>query len=108
MEFPYIERLYQQFRDEGLTVLAVESKGDRTGARALVEENHYSFPVLFDTEGIHKEKYGVYSFPTSFLLDPEGNIVFRHVGFYPGMEAVLENEVRQLLHLPTGREEPSA
>ena len=82
----------------------MESKGDRTGAKTLIEENGYSFTVLFDTEGVHRENYGVFAFPTSFILDREGNIVFRHIGFYPGMEVVMENEIRELLNLSRGQE----
>jgi peroxiredoxin len=99
MEFPYIEELYRRYREKGLVVLAVESRGDHTGARELMEDKHYSFPVLFDTKGVHNNEYKVYSFPTSLLLDTDGNIVFRHVGFYPGMEQVLDDEIRELLHL---------
>jgi len=101
MEFPYLERLYQEYRDQRFSILAVESKGDRTGAKDMIEENRYSFTVLFDTEGIHRDAYRVYGFPTTFILNPEGEIVFQHIGFYPGMEVVLENEIRELLDLPS-------
>jgi peroxiredoxin len=107
VEFPHIERIYREYRDEPFAVVAVESKGDRTGARALIEEEGYTFPVLFDTRGVHRDDYGVYAFPTSLLIDPDGNIVYRHVGFYPGMEVILENEIRELLGMPP-RTEPAA
>jgi peroxiredoxin len=87
-----------------LSVIAVESKEDRTGAKTLIEEAGYSFTVLFDTEGVHKKDYGVFAFPTTFILDKEGNIIFKHVGFYPGMEVVMENEILELLNRPDIRE----
>ena len=93
--------------DQPFTVLAVESKEDRTGAKSLIEENHYSFTVLFDTKGIHRRDYHVYGFPTTFILDKEGNIVYQHIGFYPGMEVIVENEIRSLLDLPP-IQEPAA
>jgi peroxiredoxin len=102
VEFPHIEEIFRDYKEQPFTVLAVESKGDRTGARTLIEENQYTFPVLFDTEKVHGKDYHVYGFPTTLILDQQGNIVFRHVGFYPGMEVVLENEVRELLQLPPG------
>jgi hypothetical protein len=107
VEFPHIERLLRDYGDHPFTVVAVESKGDRTGARKLIEENGYSFTVVFDTEGVHREDFRVFGFPTSFLIDPQGNIVYRHIGFYPGMESILESEVRDLLGLPS-RAEPAA
>jgi len=82
----------------------VESKEDYTGAKKLIEESGYSFTVLFDTEGVHKKDYGVFAFPTSFILDKEGNIVFKHIGFYPGMEVIMENEILELLNRQDKRE----
>jgi peroxiredoxin len=99
--------MVQKYSDYPFTVVAVESRGDRTGARKLMEENNYSFTVLFDTERIHSKDYHVIGFPTSFILDKEGNIVFRHVGFYPGMEVIMENEIRELLGLSADREHSS-
>ncbi len=88
-------------------VLAVESKEDRTGAKNLIEENNYSFKVLFDTEGVHSNDYQVYGFPTTYILDEGGNIVFKHIGFYPGLEVTMENEIRNLLGL-SPKLEPAA
>ncbi len=94
-----------EFAGQPFAVLAVECRGDRTGARRIVEENDYSFTVLFDTERIHSRDYRVIGFPVTFILDRDGNIVFRHVGYYPGMEVVVENEVRELLGLAAGKEQ---
>ena len=63
--------------------------------------------MLFDAEGVHRDDYQVYAFPTTFILDKSGNIVFKHIGFYPGMEITLESEIRSLLDLPP-KLEPSA
>jgi hypothetical protein len=104
VEFPYIEQIHQKYKDQPFSVLAVESKGDRTGARDMIEENHYSFTILFDTEAVHRDNYRVFAFPTTYILDTDGNIIFRHIGFYPGMEIIMENEIRELLRLSPGQE----
>jgi thiol-disulfide isomerase/thioredoxin len=107
VEFPHIERIHQEYADQPFVVLAVESKEDRTGAKELIEENNYSFKVLFDTERVHSNDYQVYGFPTTFILDKGGNIVFKHIGFFPGMEVTMENEIRSLLDL-SPKLEPTA
>ena len=107
MEFPHLQDLYSEYRDQSFSVVAVESRGDRTGARSLIEDNGYSFTVLFDTDGVHRKSYNVYGFPSTFILNREGDIVYQHVGFYPGMEIILEEEIRQLLGL-SARPDPSS
>jgi peroxiredoxin len=39
-----------------------------------------SFPILFDPESKVSEAYGVRGLPTSFIIDPQGRIVYRAVG----------------------------
>lgn len=48
---------------------------------AFIEDNGYTFPTLFDETGEVFGNYGISSFPTTFLIDKEGNIV----GYAPGM-----------------------
>ena len=37
--------------------------------------NQLPFPVLLDADGRTSEAYGIGAWPTSFLIDPEGNLV---------------------------------
>lgn len=49
-------------------------------AKAHVEDEGYSFPVYFDTEYSAAEAYVVYSLPTTYFIDKDGNLVTRAVG----------------------------
>ena len=42
---------------------------------AYIEEQGYSFPVFFDSDGEGGSTYGIRSIPTTFFIDKEGNIV---------------------------------
>ena len=39
-----------------------------------------SFPILFDRTSVVSEHYGVRGLPTSFIVDPEGRLVYRAIG----------------------------
>jgi tetratricopeptide (TPR) repeat protein len=96
-EFPHIEELYRKYKDEGLVVVAVESKGDMEGAKQLFEKEGYTFPYVHDTKSVHKNLYNVTGFPTTFLIGRMGMVRYKHIGFFKGMEEMLENEIRELL-----------
>ena len=39
-----------------------------------------TFPVLFDTDADSMELWKVRGLPTTFIIDPDGNLAFRAVG----------------------------
>lgn len=63
----------------------------------VIEKTEVTFPVLLDTKSVGKGLYKIRGTPTTFVIDRDGNVVFRHIGYYPGMETVLMNEAAKLL-----------
>ena len=47
---------------------------------AYIAENNYTFPVYFDTQFNAIQTYGVNSFPTTYVIDQEGNLYGRAIG----------------------------
>ena len=102
MELPRLEPLYQKYRDQGFGVIAIDSMRDTDRARKFIAEKGLSFPMLENGEGeaeFVRDQFGVYSHPTSFLIDGEGRVLFVHVGFQEGDEEHLEQEIRKVLAL---------
>ncbi len=61
-----------------------------------MQENKYTFHVLID-EGM-VEKYGVEGIPTKFVIDKEGEIQFKSIGFSgPTMVEELTQQIDLLL-----------
>lgn len=81
-EMPAIQKLYETYEQEGdeaLIVLGVAAPGwgsetDEEGIRTFLEENGYTYPVVMDPTGELFMAYGVYSFPTTFMIDRDGNV----------------------------------
>jgi hypothetical protein len=61
----------------------------------------YTFPVVVtqETDYWATNPYKVQGTPTNVLLDGAGNAVFRHSGFGPDGEKMMEAEIRELLGL---------
>lgn len=104
MEMPHIEAIYQDYggNQEELVVLGVanpkteESPYGNDGTvqevSQFLEDNGYTFPVVMDTTGDVLMNYGIRSFPTTFMIDREGNVF----GYVSGsltremMESIIE------------------
>lgn len=81
-EMPSLERLYRQFRERGLTVLAVDVGEDMDTVFAFTGQLDPAptFPLLLDTDSRAAQDWGVKGLPTSFVVDPEGRVIIRAVG----------------------------
>lgn len=76
---PGIELLHRQFKDKGLAVLAISSEEAGT-QRGFLEKNRYTLAALHDAGEHVAGRYGVAAYPTTVLIGPTGNILWRRVG----------------------------
>lgn len=47
---------------------------DADGIADFLEEGGYTYPVLWDTTGDVLMDYGISAFPTTFMIDSDGNL----------------------------------
>lgn len=81
-EMPDIQRLYEEYDregDEALIVLGVAgpnmgNEKSQEEIAAFLEENGYTYPVVMDPGGELFMEYGIYAFPTTFMIDRDGNV----------------------------------
>lgn len=81
-EMPDIQKLYEEYQaeeDPSVIILGIAApnygqEGSEEEIIAFLEKNGYTYPVVMDTTGEMFMQYGIYSFPTTFMIDAEGNI----------------------------------
>lgn len=97
-EMPAFERTYQDLREQGFIILAVNATSQDSTEQALEFTREYglNFPILFDLDGSVNRLYQVRSLPTSFFIDSHGVIQEVVIGG-PMSEALLRIRVQQLL-----------
>ncbi|MFO8035217.1 MAG: TlpA disulfide reductase family protein [Anaerolineales bacterium] len=97
-EMPAIQEVYQQHRDQGLVVLAVNTtyQDDEAEAKAFVKEYGLDFPVLFDRTGDVSRLYQLRGLPSTYFVDRDGVIQSVVVGG-PMDESLIRSKVEGLL-----------
>ena len=83
MEMPDFQEKYLELGEDITFLMVNMTDGDRETveiASAFIEEAGYTFPVLFDTAASAAMTYGVYSLPSTYFIDAEGNAVARATG----------------------------
>jgi cytochrome c biogenesis protein CcmG/thiol:disulfide interchange protein DsbE len=99
ISFPVMERLQQQYAEQGFTVLAINVDQRRQDADAFLRKRSVGFPVLFDSQGSTPAAFGIKGMPTSYLVDGDGKVIHVHEGFKRSDGARIEKAVRAALGL---------
>ena len=80
-EMPELESLWQQYRDQGLVIVAIAAdRGDVAVVREFSEKNGLTFPVLHDADGLVRNRYEVMALPMSYVIGRDGKISGRAIG----------------------------
>lgn len=93
--FPFMNKLQNQLQQQNFTVVAVNVDEQISDAKTFLTNTAANFPVIFDNQGTLPEKFGVQAMPTSFLLNPQGEIVWKHQGFLPKDAVHIQNAIQQ-------------
>lgn len=81
LEAPHLQTFYEANADR-VEILAVNITYDDSAekARSFVEEYGLTFPVLLDETGDVSVEYGVFTIPTTVIVNERGHIVEQLVG----------------------------
>ena len=95
-----MQRFYDGYADSGLGVVLLEYGGGwkHQEIESWLDKQGSSLPVLLgaDREWLD-EKYNIRGTPTKFILDEKGGVLFRQWGYGPGIEKILEAQIREAL-----------
>lgn len=97
-EMPTIEKLYEEYKDQGFVVLGVNatSQDNLPDLPPFIEKNKISFPVLLDSNNEVSSLYLLRSLPTSFFIGRDGVIKEVVVGG-PMSEALIRADIEEII-----------
>jgi len=82
-EMPDFQDKYLELGDSIQFLMVNMTDGQRetqTVAEAFIAKKGYTFPVLYDTQAQAAMTYGVYSLPTTYFIDAQGNVAAQATG----------------------------
>lgn len=103
MEMPYIQKVYEDYGSNSGDVIILgvanpkteahsnNSDGTQEEIESFLIENGYTYPVAMDLDGSVFAAYGIQAFPTTFMIDKNGNVY----GYAPG--SLSEDMVRSII-----------
>ena len=101
--FPAMKMAVEKFKDNPNVIFLFVNTWERVNdkkknAADFVKKNNYPFEVLLDKENKVVANYNVTGIPTKFIIDKNGNIRFKSVGF-SGKDDELVEELSTVIAL---------
>ena len=96
---PKLNELYNEFKDEGLSVIGISCDGPRSIGQvpAVASNLAIDYPILTDIDCEVMNTYQYQAFPTFILLNSDNEVVYVHEGFRSGDEDAIKHEIEQHL-----------
>lgn len=98
LSFPAMNTLQDEYADRGLKVLAISVDENEKDIRKFLRRTNAEFTVLVDSAGDVANTYNLPSMPTSYLIDRDGVIQYRHIGFRPGDIDELRKVIEEVIN----------
>lgn len=95
----HLDDLQEKYREQGLTVLGInlDTERSRSKVRSYIRSKGYGFTVALDPSQESYRRLNGTAMPYTMLVDSTGKIVYRHSGYLPGDEKILETEIQSVL-----------
>ena len=106
-EMKELDKLNIRYRDQGFDYVSIniDSPRSMSKVKSYIKSQKFSFTVLSDPKAELFRKMGGKVMPFVIIADSTGEIISRHVGYNPGDEKKLEEEIVHLLALMNAAED---
>lgn len=83
-EIPHFNKLYAEYRNQGLIIIGLALDEKAAEVRNFRRQQPIDYPVAFASPELQQQFGGIEVYPTAFLVDREGRVIKRYLGYiYP-------------------------
>lgn len=95
-EMPSLQQAWEQLRGEDIAVLAINMGEQKQAIEGFIQKYPVELPILLDKEFDMADAWSVTGLPTTYVVDPEGQIVSQVIGERQWDDPDLLEEIRGL------------
>ena len=96
MEIPGFVELYQEYKDQGLEIVGASVDGNPPKViPSFANKYRIDYPIVIADPAVVAAYGGIRGIPTTFIIDKNGNVVKKYVGYVA--KNVFEEEIKELL-----------
>lgn len=95
-EMPSLQRAWEQVGAEGIMVLAINVGEEPDEVLRFLEQLPLDFPVPMDTDAKVTQRWPLRGLPTTFVIAPDGRLIYQAVGEREWDDPQILDQVRAL------------
>ncbi|HSJ07966.1 MAG TPA: TlpA disulfide reductase family protein [Longimicrobiales bacterium] len=98
VEMPGFDRVYRERKDDGFVIVGIATDVHaETAIRQFVADHNISYPIALGSAQVIRDYGGVNRLPESYLVDREGRIRHRVIGYFaePALRAAVDRLLRE-------------
>jgi len=97
LAFPSLQALNEKYKDKGLLLLGIDPYDKKEDdIESFLAKHGVTYTVLLGGKDVAND-YQVSSYPTIYIVDKNGKIIFTQVGYGKGIETILEKVILENL-----------
>ena len=97
LSFPWMGTLQARYKPSELTVLTINLDKQQRDADRFLQQNPATFAVAFDPAGESAKRFALKTMPSSFLIGPDGQVLWTHRGFTLDQRPDLDRQIDRIV-----------
>lgn len=97
LSFPWMGTLQARYKPSELTVITINLDKQRRDADRFLQQNPAGFAVAFDPAGESAKLFALKTMPSSFLIGPDGQVLWTHRGFTLDQRPELDRQIDRIV-----------
>ncbi len=97
--FPHLSDLQEKYKDlVNVVCISTDKARDAGKVKSFVKSKNFEFITLLDPNKNVTKLFNINTIPRTFIINENGEIVYRHEGYIQGDEHELEAELRKVIY----------
>ena len=94
--FPHMREVYQKYKGDRFEIYSISIDEDKAAWLKAVKEEKNPWLQSLDNKNISQKGFAVTGVPSTFLVDPQGKIIAKEVGYEPNGEGAMDKKLKEL------------